>query len=190
MTTPVDEDAFRRSSYLERVLEFAFLGDLLRRFWIEGVRDIEVLRADVDAWGYDIVLARGGTMRHVQLKASKRDGSTRSVPVNGGLQDKPGGCVVWMMYDPASLMAGPFLWFGAPPSEMPPRIRALAPARRTTPDASGSKPLRADTYLLPRARCERLEDLPTLATRLFPDVASVSAGTETVGEEASVDACH
>jgi hypothetical protein len=175
VATPEDEDAFRRSSYLERVLEFAFLGDLLRRFWIEGVRDIEVLRSDVDSWGYDIVLARGRVMRHVQLKASKRTGRTRAVPINGGLQDKPGGCVVWMMYEPVSLQSGPFLWYGAPPADPPPAIRDLSPARRTTPDATGSKPLRMNTFLLPRSRCEHLDELSAVAMRLFPDGASTSA---------------
>ena len=174
-----EEDAFRRSSYLERVLEFGFLGDLLRRFWVEGVRDLEVLRSDVDAWGYDIVLARRGMMRHIQLKASKRNGSTRAVPVNGGLQDKPGGCVVWMMYDPSTLAIGPYLWFGAAPSDPAPSIRTLAPARRPTANALGEKPLRANTYLLPRSRCERLDGLADVAARLFPVMARVQpAGTE------------
>jgi hypothetical protein len=173
-----DQDAFRRSSYLERVLEFAFLGDLLRRLWSEGVRDVEVLRSDVDAWGYDIVLARGRVMRHVQLKASKRNGSTRTVPINGGLQDKPGGCVVWMLYDAVSLQSGPYLWFGSPPADAPPAIRDLSRARRTTPDAAGSKPLRANTFLLPKARCERLDDLSQVAERLFPYGASRTAVAE------------
>lgn len=168
-TSALDPDAFRRSSYLERVLEFAFLGELLRQLWNDGVRDVEVLRPDIDAWGYDIVLTRGKVIRHLQLKASTRSGRTRSVTISGALQDKPGGCVVWMRYDPASLELGPYFWFGRPPADGPPEIRALKLAKRTTADATGRKPVRMNTYRVPRARFERLDSLRDVVARLFPE---------------------
>lgn len=86
--------------------------------------------------------------------------------------------MVWIEVDPGTLALGPFHWFGAPPHSPAPRLRdGLARARRTTPNPGGVKPLRRDTFVLSKARCECL-DLAGLADRLFPTGASAVAGSE------------
>ncbi len=67
------------SGLREKIIEHLFVGDLLRCLWRRGVRDIEVLRAEVDRAGCDIVLAVGDVTRHVQFKASYRDAKTARV---------------------------------------------------------------------------------------------------------------
>ena len=57
---------FLESGLREKVLEHLFVGDLLRCLWRKGARDIEVLRAEVDRAGYDLVLECNGVLRHVQ----------------------------------------------------------------------------------------------------------------------------
>ena len=42
-------------------------------------RDIEVLRAEIDASGYDLVLECNGVLRYVQFKSSYRTATTRDV---------------------------------------------------------------------------------------------------------------
>jgi hypothetical protein len=45
--------------------------------WCRGHHDIEVLRAEIDASGYDLVLECNGVLRYVQFKSSHRDATTR-----------------------------------------------------------------------------------------------------------------
>ena len=65
-----DSAHFLESGLREKVIEHLFVGDLLRCLWRRGSRDIEVLRAEVDRAGYDLVLESNGVLRQVQLKAS------------------------------------------------------------------------------------------------------------------------
>jgi hypothetical protein len=46
-------------------------------------------------------------LRYVQLKSSHRTSATANVPVNVNLEGKPGGCVVWMKFDPETVELGP-----------------------------------------------------------------------------------
>jgi hypothetical protein len=46
-----DTTHFLYSSLREKVLEHLFVGDVLRCLWRRGARDIELLRAEVDAAG-------------------------------------------------------------------------------------------------------------------------------------------
>src|SRR5262245_17978717 len=110
------------SSALEKLLEHLFVGDLLRCLWQSGARDMEVLRAEVDRGGYDLVLEANGVRRYLQLKASHARAKAREVKINTNLARKPGGCVIWMRYDPMTLQLGPFLWFGGKPGQALPSL--------------------------------------------------------------------
>ena len=56
----LNDSQFLHSSLREKVLEHLFVGDLLRCLWRLGRRDIELLRAEVDYAGYDLVLECNG----------------------------------------------------------------------------------------------------------------------------------
>ncbi len=116
-----DAAHFLESGLREKVIEHLFVGELLKCLWCRGLRDVEVLRAEVDRAGYDLVLEANGIMRHVQFKASYRAAKTAKVGIHTGLARKPGGCVIWIWFDPDTLELGPFLWFGGKAGEaLPP----------------------------------------------------------------------
>jgi hypothetical protein len=56
------------STLRERIVEHVFIGDVLRTLWRHGVTDVEILRPEFDAYGYDVVMSRGAIVRHLQLK--------------------------------------------------------------------------------------------------------------------------
>jgi len=56
------------STLRERIVEHVFVGEALRTLWRRGIVDVEVLRPEFDAHGYDLVIARGDIIRHIQLK--------------------------------------------------------------------------------------------------------------------------
>ena len=56
------------STLRERVVEHVFVGEALRALWKQRIRAVEVLRSEFDAHGYDLVMARGPIVRHIQFK--------------------------------------------------------------------------------------------------------------------------
>lgn len=158
--------SFHASSALEKVLEHRLVAELSTHLWLQGTRDLEVLRGEVDAHGYDIVMEANGIIRHIQLKAMVRGGKRRDVGVNVRLAAKPSGCVIWMAYDPATLQLGPFLWFGGTPRYPLPPLGERA-ARHSKGNAEGVKLERAGHRLVPRSRFEVLNSIHELANALF-----------------------
>lgn len=103
---------YRHSSLRERIVEHVFVGDALREFWKEGVTDVEVLRSEFDAYGYDLIMSRGSIVRHIQFKTGMQR-KPRRVSIARALR-KPSGCVVWIRVS-ADLRLEPFYWLGGKP---------------------------------------------------------------------------
>ena len=129
METEVDHS--EHSMLRELIIEHLFIGEGLRNLWRRGVTDVEVLRSEIDAFGYDLVMSRGEIVRHIQLKTMKLGGKADDVKVGLTLMRKPSGCVVWIVVDPATLNMELFLWFGGGPGERLPDISDLKVARHT-----------------------------------------------------------
>jgi hypothetical protein len=127
----------------------------------------------VDSGGYDLVIACNRIIRHIQLKSSYRGAKTARQNVNVRLSEKPSGCVVWVVFDEATLELGPFLWYGGPPGEPIPDILALPVAKHTKGNAQGVKAERPNVRVLSRSLFAQVASLPELVTRLFGNVVPV-----------------
>ncbi len=158
---------FLHSSFREKILEHVFVGDCLRRLWARGVWDAEVLKADVDAAGYDLVMEVGGILRHIQLKASFNGSTTRQQTIHGKLAGKPSGCVIWMGFDSKTIELGPFYWFGGQPGMPLPNMSDFKKAKHSKADATGRKGERRNSYLLKLSSCECLATLDDVLDHLF-----------------------
>jgi plasmid stabilization system protein ParE len=84
---------FRYSTLPERLVEHVFVGDALRALWRQGIVDVEVLPSEFDVHGYDLVMGRGRTVRHIQFKTgtSKKPGHAS---MSQSFAEKPSGCVI------------------------------------------------------------------------------------------------
>ena len=166
----------------EKVVEHLFLADLSRHLLLERRMPFEVLRAEFDAFGYDVVVEANGVMRHVQMKAGRSDGTNRRVEINTALVSKPGGCVVWIMIDPQTFMLGPFYWFGGEPGQPLPELGDRV--ARHTRGERGEKKLRPAMRVLRRTGFRRLESLSELGNALFglgkSDKAAASCSSDIV----------
>ncbi|WP_094507405.1 hypothetical protein [Brucella thiophenivorans] len=141
----------------ERIVEHVFVGDVLRRLWQRGITDVEVMRSEFDAGGYDLVMARGKVVRHIQLKTMIKDGKAARTTIGVKLAEKPSGCVIWIIVD-AGLVLNSYLWFGGEPGEPLPDISNLKVAKHSKGDATGSKNDRPNHRTLPRGRFKKLID--------------------------------
>ncbi|WP_254227307.1 hypothetical protein [Burkholderia gladioli] len=83
--TEVSEARAKHAAHLvlrERIVEHVFVGEAMRRLWQLGIVNIEILRAELDATGYDLVICSGSVMRPVQFKVSLIDGAPSEVTIN------------------------------------------------------------------------------------------------------------
>lgn len=95
------------------------MGEALRTLWRRGVFDVQILRSEFDAHGYDLVMERGKIVRHIQFKTGVRDKPQR-VSVSSALAERPSGCVIWIQVDNGLNMRR-FWWLGGGPQEpLPP----------------------------------------------------------------------
>ena len=154
-----------RSTLVEKALEYRFLADLTAELLGRGW-GFEVLRTDVDRDGYDLVVEANGTMRHIQLKALVAGGRRGSVTVSTSLASKPSPCVVWMVYDPATLTPVSYRWFGGFPGSAMPQLGDQV-ARHTRANAQGFKAERAQHRVVAASRFARVAKVSDLADRLF-----------------------
>lgn len=155
------------SSYREALLEHLFAGEVMRHVWLSGIKRLEVLKPQVDDGGYDLVLEGNAIVRHVQLKATFRGSKVARFNVNTGLELKPSGCIVVLLFEPNTLEIGPFLWFGAPPGRPLPSLKEYPIAKHTKANAQGVKLPRPKVRVLPRSAFEKVATVESVAERLF-----------------------
>ncbi len=156
---------FENSTLRERIVEHLFVGDALRALWCQRVFDVEVLRSEFDAHGYDLVMARGPIVRHIQFKTGT-SAKPGNVSVSMALAEKPSGCVLWIRIS-EKLELGPFFWFGGAPEQPLPSIEAYSAPKRATHNKDGERPLRKNHRLIPGDQFHRFDKIEDVLKALF-----------------------
>ncbi len=167
---------FIYSSYREMLLEHLFIGEVMSAMWKQSLRRVEMLKSQVDNGGYDVVLAEGPITRYIQLKSAFVSARAASVKINRALADKSSGCVIWMFFDPGTLVLEHFLWFGSPPDRPFPSLDDFKIAKYVKANAQGVKSERPNIVVIPKRRFERLETIDGVIEKLF--------GTPVVSDQA------
>lgn len=166
---------FLHSTLRERIVEHVFVGDLLRRLWQRDITDVEVLRSEFDAGGYDLVLGSNKIMRHIQFKSSRVDGKAANVKVSLKLSEKPSGCVIWIIVQP-NLTFDHYLWFGGAPGEVLPSLETFRVAKHSKGNSDGVKLEQPNHRVVPRGQFKRLSSLDEVIERLFGKTLLKAAG--------------
>lgn len=154
------------SSLREQAIGHLFLGQLLAHMWRTDARDIEVLKGEVDRGGYDVVLECRGIIRHVQLKSRFRGSKVNQVDVSTKLLSKPGGCVIWIEFDPVSFDLQRFYWFGGAAGTALPDL-GLRISRHSRGNSSGEKNERPVHRVVTKGRFMALTSIQDVAKHLF-----------------------
>jgi len=151
--------------FIERkIVEHVFVGEALRALWRRGVIDVEVLRGEFDAHGYDLVIERGKTVRHIQFKTGVRD-RPRRVSVAFALAEKPSGCVIWIQVDNGLEMRR-LWWLGAEPEKPLPKLgNRLSQGIGRTRD--GTRPLREKYRVINGSQFRAIDTLDEILEKLF-----------------------
>lgn len=157
------------SSYREQLVEYAFVSELLQDGWLRRRQPIDVLRSDVDAAGYDLVLECQGITRHVQLKSTVLGGTTRTQKIHTKLGSCPSGCVVWVVLEPgeAGRIRLAYLVLGSNAGMPLTKLSSFPVAKHTKGDATGHKAERPAIREAPRSAFVALPDVAALTDWLF-----------------------
>lgn len=100
--------------------------------------------------------------KHCHAKRAK----TNRVDIHTGLARKPGGCVIWMWFDPESIELGPFLWFGGAPGEaLPPLGDRMG--KHSKADHTGKKAVRPNMRTVTKGSFTTLKTMTDVARALF-----------------------
>jgi hypothetical protein len=150
----------------ERIVEHVFVGKALQRLWNLGARDVEVLRSEFDAGGYDLVMTYGSIVRHIQLKTVMQKGKAVHVTVSLKLMEKPSGCVIWIVVDP-KLELKSYRWFGGAPGQPLRDISEFKLAKNPRANAKGKKLEKRKHRIVPLRHFQDLDTLDAVLDRLF-----------------------
>jgi hypothetical protein len=159
-----DEAHYLYSSLREKIVEHVLVGEALRALWGRGIYNVEVMRSEFDAHGYDLVMVRGIIVRHIQFKTSVRSKPGR-ISLGAALECKASGCVVWIQVNDALDMLS-FWWLGGPPGEPLPALGERR-ARRIGRDSQGTRPLREAHRDVNGSAFRRLDSVDQVLEALF-----------------------
>ncbi|MBL8813359.1 MAG: hypothetical protein JNM43_24550 [Planctomycetaceae bacterium] len=162
------EDTYRKSSFYEQLVEHVFISEVLQEVWFRFGQTVEVLRSEVDASGYDVVLECNGILRHVQLKTSAAGARTAGHKINVALATKPSGCVVWIQrHEENHRMTLSYLFFGADAGQPLLLPDDLKVGKHTKGNKDGVKAVRPLIRVVPKTRFHRVNTTTELVARLF-----------------------
>ena len=164
----VDEGTvnYLNSTLRERIVEHVFVGEALRWLWNHRVTDVEVLRSEFDAGGYDLVMSCKKIVRHIQFKTTSVNGKAANIKASLKLMDKPSGCIIWILVTP-ELKLDSCLWLGGDPGQPLPDIQNMRVANHAKGNAKGIKAERTQHRVIPRGRFDEFGSIGEVMQHLF-----------------------
>lgn len=126
---PDPDFIYKNSRFFENLLEHRFLFDLRRHLVLsDPPRLLNVLKSEVDAFGFDLVLAVAGRSLHVQMKTRSGAPPPNAYDLPESLWGYQDACAIWMLYDAVALepISCYVLGLPLPPAERFPMSRKRA----------------------------------------------------------------
>ena len=115
-------------------------------------------------------MCRGPIVRHVQLKVSLTDSSTRKITASLRLLERPSGCILWLLVT-KKLEVQSFLWFGSEPGKPLPDITDMELAQHVKGNADGIKLDRNNHRRLPQSEFAKLGSIDEVYSSAVRNVA-------------------
>lgn len=157
---PAPDFIAQNSRFFENLLEHRFLFDLRRHLVLRPEPLLlNVLKSEVDAFGFDLVLSVSERTYHVQMKTRSGAPPSNSYDLAESLWRLPNACAIWMLYDSTTIEPTTYYLLGNP---WPPLEDFVAS------DRSGFRKVK-----MQRANHPRLS-LQQLANVMFPEKALLS----------------
>jgi hypothetical protein len=89
-----------------------------------------------------------------------------AITANAKLLDRPSACILWIYFDPDTMLLGPYLWFGGAPKERIPPFGEKV-ARHTKHNARRVKADRPGHRVIAKSRFTRLNTIDEVIQKLI-----------------------
>ena len=104
MDSPVTPDFIaQNSTFLENVLEHRFIFDVSKDLLYKQKLIVNIMRSEVDAFGFDFVLSAGGRTVYIQMKTRSNIPPSNGYAIADALWTLDNAYVVWMLYNSEDL---------------------------------------------------------------------------------------
>lgn len=104
LNSPVTPDFIaQNSTFLENVLEHRFIFDVSKTLLYKQNLIVNMMRSEVDAFGFDFVLSAGGRTVYIQMKTRSNVPPSNGYAISDALWTLDNAYVVWMLYSPEDL---------------------------------------------------------------------------------------
>lgn len=159
----------QKSNFYEKLVEHVLISEILQETWFKFNKTVEVLRPEIDASGYDLVLECNGIIRHIQLKISLKDSKKSKVPLNLELASKISGCAIWIEWElkENNRVNLKYLFFGNEPGKPLPNISDNKVARHSKANAQGEKKERPNIREVKKTEFKPIDNINALICILF-----------------------
>jgi hypothetical protein len=157
------------SSFYEQLIEHLFISEVLQEMRFRFNQWPEVLKSEIDASGYDLVIESNKVIRHIQLKASYIGSKSNSVTLNTSLSEKPCGCAIrieWL-FNKQNRIEMKYYFFGNLPGQPLPDISTHPIGKHSKANSQGEKSERPATRTVKKAEFIRLNNITELVQQLF-----------------------
>lgn len=157
------------STFYEKLIEHLFISEVLQEMQFRFGQWPEILKAEIDVSGYDIVIECNNIIRHIQLKTSIKGALKASVNLNTALSEKPNGCAIWIEWqiNEQNRAEMQYLFFGNQPGQPLPDILTHKIGKHSKANALGEKCERPSTRVVKKTEFRRMSSITELVQCLF-----------------------
>ena len=158
------------SSYIEKMIEHIFLSEILKESWVKFNIKINVLRPEVDDSGYDLILECQGISQYIQLKSTINE-KTIIPTVNSKLFKKKEFAVILIKVNKEEMIFKEYYYY----ADKNISVENLKSATKNKANTDGVKKERPNTKKIPRSKFVKLNSIPELLEKSFPDIQKNSS---------------
>ena len=154
------------STYREKIVEHSLATKLLLTDWRSGAAKIDILKPEIDRFGYDLLVIRGSVRRFLQIKSSTVSSSVGRQSVHLNLLTQADGCVIWVV-------VAEDLSFHSFRVIIPPVGESIGEgtfkvATHSKRNAQGKKTERPNIRTVPKAQFKHVKEFDEVFDLLFP----------------------
>jgi hypothetical protein len=158
------------SLYFEKLVEHRFISDMMTYcLYKEGIT-LEIIHAEIDTNGYDLILSYKNINRYIQLKTSEEGSTTSSQKINLLITEKENPCIIWIIRHYDNKMNDfrfKYLFWGSNRQELLPNIGKYKIAKHTKANSSGIKKQRQNIRIIPKGDFIEINSIEGLFEKLF-----------------------
>lgn len=160
----------KNSLYFEKIIEHRFISDIMTYCWYKKGTTLEIIHAEIDTNGYDLIISYNNCNRYIQLKTSEEGGSTSTQKINLSLINKENPCIIWIIRNynkDKNDFNLKYLFWGSNVDESLPDIGKYKTAKHTKANSIGIKKYRQNTKIIPKRDFIEINSFEQLFEKLF-----------------------